>query len=212
MAESLAQRERAELSQLLAQLGPDAPTICTGWRTRDLASHLWLRESKPLAAAGMFVPFLAGERRKAEAEAAAFAWPELIAKVADGPPKLSPFGLPQVDALANSNEFFIHHEDVRRGQPDWQPRIMSRQDNDKLWSGVGVMGLLGARKAPVGVTLRRSDTDAEKTLLKKSEQVIVVGEPGELLMFVTGRGEHAKVEFIGSESAVAALKGAKFSL
>lgn len=212
MTSSLAQRERVELSQLLAQLGPDEPTLCAGWQTRDLAAHLWLRESKPLAAAGMFVPFLAGERRRAELEADGMNWPELVAKIAAGPPRLSLFGVPGVDAIANSNEFFIHHEDVRRAQPDWQPRVLSRADSDQLWSGVGLMGFLTARKAPVGITLRRSDTGQEKRLSKKSDQVVVEGEPGELLLFMTGRGSHAKVELIGTPDAVERLRAAKFSL
>lgn len=212
MAPSLAQRERGELSQLLAQLGPDQPTLCAGWQTRDLATHLWLRESKPLAAAGILLPFMAGETRKAMLQAEAMSWPELISKIANGPPKLSPFGLPPVDAVANANEFFIHHEDARRGQPDWQPRVLSAADNNQLWSGVGLMGFLTARKSKVGITLRRSDTGQEKRLSKKADQVIVEGEPGELLLFMTGRGSHAKVELIGTPEAVAKLREAKFSL
>ncbi len=212
MATSLAQRERGELSQLLAQLGPDAPTLCSGWQTRDLATHLWIRETKPLAAAGILLPFLAGETRKAMTRADAMPWPELISKIANGPPKLSPFGLPPIDALANANEFFIHHEDARRGQPDWQPRVLSAADNNQLWSGVGAMGFLTARKSKVGITLRRSDTGQEKRLSKKADQVIVEGEPGELLLFMTGRGSHAKVELIGTPEAVAKLREEKFSL
>ena len=212
MGTSLAQRERGELSQLLAEIGPDAPTLCAGWHTRDLATHLWLRESKPLAAAGILLPFMAGETRKAMAQAAAMTWPELISKIANGPPKLSPFGLPPIDALANANEFFIHHEDVRRAQPDWQPRALSAADNNQLWSGVGFMGFMTARKSPIGITLRRSDTGQEKRLTKKNDQVVVVGEPGELLLFMTGRGSHAKVEFIGTPDAVDRLRNQKFSL
>src|SRR5262249_52743320 len=36
--------ERAELCDLLDELGPDAPTLLDGWTTRDLAAHLVLRE------------------------------------------------------------------------------------------------------------------------------------------------------------------------
>lgn len=212
MATSLAQRERGELSQLLAQLGPDEPTLCAGWQTRDLANHLWLREAKPLAAAGIFLPFMAGETRKARMQADAMSWPELISKIAKGPPRLSPFGLPPIDALANANEFFIHHEDVRRGQADWRPRVLSVADNNQLWSGVGLMGFLSARKSPVGITLRRSDTGQEKRLFKKTDQVVITGEPGELLLFITGRGSHANVELIGNQDAIEKLRGEKFSL
>lgn len=33
--------------------GPDAPTLGAGWKTRDLAAHLVVRESRPDAAAGV---------------------------------------------------------------------------------------------------------------------------------------------------------------
>ena len=47
-----AQDERQALCDLLADIGPDQPTLCTGWRTADLAAHLVLRERRPDAGAG----------------------------------------------------------------------------------------------------------------------------------------------------------------
>src|ERR1700754_3004842 len=38
--------ERQKLADLFASLGPDAPTMCTGWATRDLAAHLVIRERR----------------------------------------------------------------------------------------------------------------------------------------------------------------------
>ena len=37
---SIAQRERAGLVEILRAVGPDAPTLCEGWTTRDLTAHL----------------------------------------------------------------------------------------------------------------------------------------------------------------------------
>ena len=48
----LAQLERQRLSSTLTRVGPDAPTLCEGWRTRDLAAHIVLRERRPDAIAG----------------------------------------------------------------------------------------------------------------------------------------------------------------
>ena len=64
---SLASRERAALCDLFDQVGPDAPTLCEGWDTRDLAAHLHLRETSPLAV-GILLSPLAGamERRQRE--------------------------------------------------------------------------------------------------------------------------------------------------
>ena len=39
-----ARGERTALCDLLDRLGPEAPTLCTGWTTYDLAAHLALRE------------------------------------------------------------------------------------------------------------------------------------------------------------------------
>jgi uncharacterized protein (TIGR03083 family) len=42
-----AQDERAALAALLHETGPDGPTLCEGWQTRDLAAHLALRARRP---------------------------------------------------------------------------------------------------------------------------------------------------------------------
>ena len=42
-----AQDERAALAALLHETGPDGPTLCEGWQTRDLVAHLVLRERRP---------------------------------------------------------------------------------------------------------------------------------------------------------------------
>ena len=65
---TFAQSERAALCDLFDRLGSDAPTLCQGWDTHDLASHLWIRENDPLVASGISVKPLSGlnERRMAE--------------------------------------------------------------------------------------------------------------------------------------------------
>ena len=42
-----ARAERASLCDLLAEVGPDAPTLCEGWTTALLAAHLVVRERRP---------------------------------------------------------------------------------------------------------------------------------------------------------------------
>ena len=49
---SYSREERRALCELLDETGPDAPTLCEGWTTGDLAAHLVLRERRPDAAAG----------------------------------------------------------------------------------------------------------------------------------------------------------------
>ena len=52
-----AQRERSALVDTLRAVGPDAPTLCDGWKTRDLAAHLVVRERRLDATPGIMVPF-----------------------------------------------------------------------------------------------------------------------------------------------------------
>ena len=47
---SPARAERAALCDLFLEVGPDAPTLCGAWTTRDLAAHLVVRERRPDAA------------------------------------------------------------------------------------------------------------------------------------------------------------------
>ena len=57
---SYSREERRALCALLDETGPDAPTLCEGWTTGDLAAHLVLRERRPDAAAGVAGGPLAG--------------------------------------------------------------------------------------------------------------------------------------------------------
>jgi len=60
---SVARRERAALVETLLGAGPDAPTLCEGWRTRDLAAHLVIREHRLDAAPGILIPLFAGRSK-----------------------------------------------------------------------------------------------------------------------------------------------------
>src|SRR5437763_933578 len=50
-----AQRERAALVETMRTVGPNAPTLCGDWTTRDLAAHLVVREGRLDATAGVAV-------------------------------------------------------------------------------------------------------------------------------------------------------------
>src|SRR5262245_31910880 len=105
-----AQRERAALVETMRSVGPDAPTLCGDWTTRDLAAHLVVREGRLDATPGIVIPFLAGYTDKVQRQVASGAdWDDLLDKIASGPPTLSPFKL--LDPVANMGEMYIHHED-----------------------------------------------------------------------------------------------------
>ncbi|MFD5324994.1 TIGR03085 family metal-binding protein [Streptomyces sp. NPDC127092] len=203
-----AKRERLLLADLLEAAGPDAPTLCEGWRTRDLAAHVVVRERRPDAAAGSLVPALKSRLDRVTAEFAEKPYEELVQLIRTGPPRLSPFTVKQVDEAANVVEFYVHAEDVRRAQPDWSPRELDPVFADTLWSRLEKSARLVGRKAPVGLVLRRPD--GRTVVARRGTPVVTVsGEPGELLMFLFGRQDAAKVALDGEQQAVDRLHETK---
>jgi len=203
--------ERLALAALLEETGSDAATLCTGWLTGDLVAHLVLREHRPDAAAGVMggpiAPYTAHVQRR-YLQKHTFA--ELVELFRNGPPRLSPFALPGADEQGNTVEYFVHHEDVRRAQPGWEPRAISDELSDALWRRVkGARFFL--RKSPVGVELAREDGGNgggpyRVTVKNATPTVTVIGTPAELTMWATGRTSAAHVRFDGTGEAVAALK------
>ena len=202
---SPADAERAALCDLLAELGPSAPTLCEGWDTRDLVAHLVVRDRQPMAWAGIAVPQLGRLAESAMAGLASRPYGELVDQVRGGAPKWSPFGLPGIKDAANLLEFVIHHEDVRRAQPGWGPRAVPRSLADQVWTAVRLTGRAAYRKAPDGVRLRRAGTDSASTVKGGELVVTVVGDPVELALFQTGRRRAARVDLSGDDAAVARL-------
>jgi uncharacterized protein (TIGR03085 family) len=204
--------ERLALSALLTDLGPGQPTLCAGWQTGDLAAHLVLREHRPDAGAGVMGGPLAGYTRRAQARLARKTpFPDLIELIRTGPPRLSVFGLPGADERLNLVEYFVHHEDLRRAQPDWQPRELSPGLAGELWARLRLARLM-LRKAPVGIELVRADAPAQGdgrvrlTVKARTPVVTVTGTPAELTMWAMGRTSAADVQLTGSDADVAALR------
>ncbi|OBH53655.1 TIGR03085 family protein [Mycobacterium colombiense] len=198
---SVAQRERAALVETMRGVGPDAPTLCEGWKTRDLAAHLVIREYRPDAAPGILIPFFASHTEKVQNQVAEQNdWDELVGKLAAGPPVYSPLKL--LDPVANVAEMFIHHEDVRRAQPGWQPRSLEPALGKMLQRTLPLMARFTLAKVPGRVALRTSEG---KTVLTVGQgpAVTVTGTPEELLLFAVGR--QAQVEFDGDAAAVQAV-------
>lgn len=206
---SVARRERAALVESMRAAGPDAPTLCEGWTTRDLAAHLVVRERRLDAAPGILVPALADYTERVQRKVAdGTEWADLVDQIAAGPPLYSPFKL--LDPLVNVAEMFIHNEDVRRAQPGWEPRALDTATVSALSRGISAMARMTMGKSPARVALT---TPEGKTLatVGSGPEVTVTGDPGELLMFAAGR-EQARVTFSGDDDAVAALRSARRGL
>jgi uncharacterized protein (TIGR03085 family) len=193
---SLAAAERAALSDLFLELGPDAPTCCEGWTTAHLAAHLVVRERRPDALPGygfesVGLPALAAWSHRLEDRArTATPYPEQVALFRAGPPPWSLMALPGGRGL-NTVEFVIHHEDVRRAQPGWAPRVLPTETQDELWAAVFLFGRRAAGR-PGGLILRRSDVPGVEKKFGEGKTV-VEGEPLELLLWASGRRDVARV-------------------
>ena len=200
---SFAQRERERLAALFLELGPDAPTLNDGWATRDLAVHLLIREFKPAAVPGMFVGALSGITERETEKQKARPYEDVVREWAGGPPAL----LKPFDAAMNTSEHFIHHEDVRRGGGDVEPREFSRTVNETLMRYAKRFSALTLRGSEVPVVLTPADlppvtAGGKAGVAERGDNVLrVSGAPGELLLWVSGR-DAVDVEFSGNVEAL----------
>jgi uncharacterized protein (TIGR03085 family) len=207
-----ARRERAALCDLFTELGPDQPTLCGDWTTRDLAAHLVVRERRPDAAIGIIVSKAAGYTDKVQSDVAKTEWGKLVDIVRSGPPVWSPTKIGKIDELANTVEFFVHLEDVRRAQPTWEPRDLDDDLTATLYGVLSKMAKRLVKSSPVGIVLEPDD-DHEPIVAKQAEPSVTVRGPvGALVMFVYGRQAHSSVEVAGDADSVAAVNAASFGI
>jgi uncharacterized protein (TIGR03085 family) len=202
-AGDVAAAERNALADLFLERGPDEPTLCGDWTTNDLLAHLVVRERRPDAAPGILLPPLAFWTARVQSQAAQRDFGANVALIRSGPPSWSPMALPPL-AGVDVQEYFIHHEDVRRAVPGWSPRPPEPDRDAVLWRQLGLLGRLAYRSSPVGVTLQAPD-GREHAVKSGPRTVTVVGEPGELLLFSSGRDE-CVVAWQGEPADVAAVQ------
>jgi uncharacterized protein (TIGR03085 family) len=202
---SPAQQERMTICDLFVELGSDAPTLCEGWSTADLAAHLVVRERRPDSGPGLVWPPLAGYTDKVRrAVRDRTPWEELVETVRRGPPLL----LRPFDAAMNTVEFFVHVEDVRRARVGWEPRPLSPELADALWARVGPGGM--AKKVPATIVITspgRADKESGT-----GPRLTLAGDPGELTMFGAGRQGAARVEISGDEALAVRLRTASLGI
>jgi uncharacterized protein (TIGR03085 family) len=202
--------ERTALAELFEQVGPDAPTLCTGWTTYDLAAHLVVRERVPAAWPGIAVTRLAGRTERVQRQFKdEHPYEQCVRMVRQGPPRWLPLGAPVVGEALNLLEFLVHHEDVRRAQPHWVPRAVPTDFADAVWAQLRLASRLMLRRAPVGVTLRRAGTSDEITAKRGEPVVTVSGDPVEVALYAFNRRGVARVEVRGDERARARLAAAE---
>lgn len=204
--------ERALLCDLLDELGPDAATLLDPWTTRDLAAHLVLREHDFVAGPGLVLPGVwsrIAQRRQAALALTDFS--ALVATFRSGPPR-GFFGFSWVRRFPSLNEFFVHHEDVRRANGRGA-RENDHGMDEALWHNVGFApGFLARRLRGAGLELEWSGTSRTVRARRGEPTARITGAPGELLLYLFGRQGAARVEVSGPAAAVEAVRCARFGM
>jgi uncharacterized protein (TIGR03085 family) len=206
-------QERLELCDLFGELGPSVPTLLDGWTAHDLAAHLVLREHDLVAGPCLVLPEpfqrFAEQRRVALAKRKDFSW--LVARIRSGPP-VGFFRLGWVRALANLNEFFVHHEDVRRANGQGPRRLTPAMDA-ALWRNVRRGSYyLSRRLHGCGLEVEWAGT-SERVIARAGEPTArISGPPAELLLYIFGRQAVAQVEVSGPPEAIAAVDHTHFGM
>jgi uncharacterized protein (TIGR03085 family) len=197
MSEPIDVHERRQICDLLLLVGPDAPTLCEGWTTADLAAHLFLREH-----------FRRSTNEHIAAEKAR-GLPVVVARLRGGAP-LVPWRLPRLRTILNGMEYFIHHEDVRRAN-GYGPRTDIPDLDYFSWKMSGFFGRRLARSIrPFGLELIAPD-GARRTF-GSGAPALLTGRPTELILFLGGRRSAAEVTLGGADDAIAAVEHAHMRL
>jgi uncharacterized protein (TIGR03085 family) len=205
---SWAAHERTALVDALTELGPDAPTLCEGWLTRDLAAHVYARERRPDAALGVLPlgPLSAYTERVMASVLDAQGYDGVLRKLREVAPIVR---LLHVDEAINTTEFFVHTEDVRR--PNKLPdREMPEEFERTIGRRLAQQGRLSFRR--VKARVRLVPTVGEPAEFGKGPLVEVHGRPSELLLLAFNRKSDARVEYTGDAAAIEALHNARLGL
>jgi uncharacterized protein (TIGR03085 family) len=201
-------KERAALCETFEKYGENAPTLCVGWTTLDLAAHLAAREARSDAAIGLVFPPLAKHLQKVMEQYKSRGYESLVAMLRTGPPWMHRTG---PLATANVNENFIHHEDVRRASGE-APRVLDDEMDAILWKMLGFAARM-SKKAVKGAALTlRTPDGRERAVSTTGGAVTMTGAPGELTLYMSGRKEAAAVSLEGDATAVAIVHAARFGV
>jgi uncharacterized protein (TIGR03085 family) len=204
--------ERAQLADLLDELGPDAATLLAPWTTRDIAAHVVLRERDPLAGPGLVLPGTwSRPALRRQAALAARDFTRLVATFRAGPPP-GFFRIGWVRRVPSLNELFVHHEDVRRAN-GLGPRASEPAMEEALWHNVRLGSwYLARRLRGTGLELHWAGTSKTVRARRGQPAVRIAGPPGELLLYLFGRQGAAQVEVSGPASAVEAVRRAHLGM
>ena len=148
-----------------------------------------------------------------------WAFPDLVERIRNGPARFSIFAIPGVDEGANTTEFFVHHEDVRRaGDRPQTARDLGPEVEEWMWRRLKLLGpgLVppgsgggGAGAAGIGGCRGRAETIRAAG---GSSIVTLVGPPSELMLYAHGRRPVAEIKMVGEPEAIEILNAADLGI
>jgi uncharacterized protein (TIGR03085 family) len=186
-------RERRAICDLLTELGPDAPTLCEGWTTADLAAHLVLREH--------FHRWSDAQRAREQSKG----YQAMITRLRAGAPVV-PWRVPKVRNVFNGLEYFIHNEDARRANGRG-PRPQADDLEALSWRMTGFTARRVARRIrPFGLALVLPD--GRRRTFGSGTMATLTGPASELVLYLSGRRATAQVTLTGDPAATAAVERA----
>lgn len=206
-------RERRELCDLLEELGASAPTLLDGWTAHDLAAHLVLREHDLVAAPCRVLPgpFARIAERRRAALVAQHDFTTLVGRVRSGPPR-GFFRIGWVRTFPNMNEYYVHHEDLRRAN-GMGPRALASELDAALWRNVRLgRRFLSRRLRSTGLEIVWEGTNKRIVGRRGAPPARLSGRPGELLLYLFGRQAAAQIDLSGPPDAVAAVERCHFGM
>ena len=171
-----------------------APTLCSGWTAFDLAAHVWILNHGPLAWAGMLLPpFSWLTDREIRRTKERFSYAGLVEEIRTGPASFACMPTdPREEHRHSLGEYFIHTEDVRR--PNRLPKQEISPDlAEALWRRLRTAS---RQLHPFASWEFRTPQGGHGRIGRGPVTKQITGEPGELLMWVYGRTEAARVEIV----------------
>src|SRR5690606_31949985 len=96
-------------------------------------------------------------------------------------------------------------------QPGWRPRDLPEPVQAALWGRVPVQARIVLRRTPATVTIS-APGHGTVTAGRGGPTVELTAPPSELVLFLSGRQEHALVELTGPDEVVARMRRARYGI
>ena len=205
--------EREALCDLFLELGPDAPTLCEGWDTIDLAGHLYVREHSLKGGVGIIVSRVSDWHddaiaRTKDASRTRRSWRRCGSARRSGRSACSTARSTCRRCSCTTRTPAVvstRRPDRPTRSPSSRPRSWTMLHRTHRFTTMKVKG--------VHLDLVNSEHPDDTIHCGHGDETVqVVGRPGEIILYLLGRTEAAHVELVGTDAAVATLEACSLGI